>query len=151
LTDFVPSGFAHSGLKLEECHKAFVRDQLENPRRPAWMAYRDHMARPTTVNQSAMASSACQLNANPRIIEYKQAVQAEIAEKFMGRVELLIAELEEARQIGIQIKAPGPMVAATMGKAKLYGLDRAIEDDASSIVPVQVIIQVQDASAHSDG
>ena len=151
MTDFVPSGFAHSELKLEECHKAFVRDQLENPRRPAWMAYRDHMARPTTVNQNALSSSACQLNANPRIIEYKQAVQAEISERFMVTVESLIAELEEARQIGIAIKSPGPMVAATMGKAKLAGLDRAIEDDANSIAPVQVIIQVQDASAHSDG
>jgi phage terminase small subunit len=84
------------------------------------------MAKPTTVNQSALSSSASQLNANPRIIEYRQAVQAEIAERFMVTAESLIAELEEARQIGIQIKAPGPMVAATMGKAKLVGLDKQI-------------------------
>jgi hypothetical protein len=133
LTDFVPSGFAHSGLKLEECHKAFVRDQLENPRRPAWMAYRDHMAKPTTVNQSALSSSASQLNANPRIIEYRQELQSEIADRFMITAESLIAELEEARQIGKEIKAPGPMVAATMGKAKLAGLDKQIIEHRGNI------------------
>lgn len=46
----------------------------------------------------------------------------------MVTVESLIAELEEARQIGIEIKAPGPMVAATMGKARLAGLDRVVEE-----------------------
>ena len=41
-------------------------------------------------------------------------------------VDSLIAELEEARQVAIEAGAPAAMVSATMGKAKITGLDKKV-------------------------
>ena len=40
----------------------------------------------------------------------------------------LIKELEEARQAGLEFGSASAMVAATMGKAKLLGLDKQLID-----------------------
>jgi hypothetical protein len=47
-------------------------------------------------------------------------------------VEDLLRELEEARQLAISTEAPAPAVSATMGKAKLLGLDKQVIDHQSS-------------------
>ena len=51
----------------------------------------------------------------------------------MVTVEDLLIELEEARQIGIDTKSAAPMVAATMGKAKLMGLDKQIIEHRGNV------------------
>lgn len=51
----------------------------------------------------------------------------------MVTVESLIEELEEARQVGKENASAGPMVAATMGKAKLAGLDKQIIEHRGNI------------------
>ena len=58
-----------------------------------------------------------------------ERVQARVAElieraaiKTEVTVESLTKELEEARQVAVEIKQPGAAVAAVMGKAKLAGL-----------------------------
>lgn len=43
-------------------------------------------------------------------------------------VDDLLAELEEARAMAIKTEKAGPMAQATMGKAKLLGLDKALEE-----------------------
>lgn len=43
-------------------------------------------------------------------------------------VDDLLAELDEARAIGKKTGKAAPMVAATMGKAKLLGLDKQVEE-----------------------
>lgn len=43
-------------------------------------------------------------------------------------VDDLLAELDEARAIGKESGKAAPMVAATMGKAKLLGLDKQVEE-----------------------
>jgi predicted DNA-binding ribbon-helix-helix protein len=58
----------------------------------------------------------------------------------------LIAELEEARQVGKERGQASAMAVATMGKAKLAGLDKDVGDDAiNSPQPAQVIVTVRDA------
>lgn len=51
----------------------------------------------------------------------------------MVTVESLIAELEEARQVGKTTESAAPMVAATMGKAKLMGLDKQIIEHRGNV------------------
>lgn len=41
-------------------------------------------------------------------------------------VDTLLDELEEARQLALDTESPAPAVSATMGKAKLLGLDKQI-------------------------
>lgn len=47
-------------------------------------------------------------------------------------IESILAELEEARQLAFETGKAGPAVQASMGKAKLAGLDRQIIDHTSS-------------------
>lgn len=47
-------------------------------------------------------------------------------------VDDLIKELEEARQMGADTESASAMVSATMGKAKLLGLDKQLIDITSN-------------------
>lgn len=84
-------------------------------------------------NRKALISMASRLWASPSMQEYAEEVRAEMREKFMVTVESLTEELEEARIIGRDDRAPAAMVAATMGKAKLYGLDKQVVEHSGSV------------------
>lgn len=77
-------------------------------------------------NRKALISMASRLWASPSMQEYAEEVRAEMREKFMVTVESLTEELEEARVIAREDRVPTAMVSATMGKAKLYGLDKQV-------------------------
>lgn len=55
-----------------------------------------------------------------------------IMERHSITVDTLIEELEEARQVALAKEAAAPAVSATMGKAKLLGLDKQVVDHISS-------------------
>lgn len=55
-----------------------------------------------------------------------------IMERHCITVDTLIEELEEARQVALAKEAAAPAVSATMGKAKLLGLDKQVVDHISS-------------------
>ena len=61
---------------------------------------------------------------------------AELREEHRERhnmtVDDLLAELEEARQLALSVEAAAPAVSATMGKAKILGLDKQVIDHQSS-------------------
>ena len=59
-------------------------------------------------------------------------LRAPIIAKAQLTVEDLLAELEEARQLALQTESAAPAVSATMGKAKLLGLDKQVIDHTSS-------------------
>ncbi|MFH2819557.1 terminase small subunit [Citrobacter portucalensis] len=61
-------------------------------------------------------------------------LQGEIKQRHNVTVDSLLAELEEARQKALSTETPqsSAAVAATMGKAKLVGLDKQIIDHTSS-------------------
>lgn len=50
-------------------------------------------------------------------------------------MQTIAAELEEARQLAMRIEQPSPMVSASMGKAKLYGLitDKSEQNNTGEI------------------
>lgn len=52
-------------------------------------------------------------------------------------IESLIAELEEARQLGLSTAQVGATVSAVMGKAKIMGFDRQIIDHQTKGEPIR--------------
>lgn len=101
--------------------------------------------------RKALISMASRLWASPAMQEYAEEVRAEMREKFMVTVESLIAELEEARQVGLKTETAGPMVSATMGKAKLMGLDKQIIEHRGDIPVGAVTIEVVSARPENNG
>ena len=96
------------------------------------------------------AEQACRLRANPSFEKLMEEIRADVAATHQITVASLLAELDEIKAIALTGERPqcAAAVSAVMGKAKLAGLDRQIEQDAANVTPVQVIIQVQDASAN---
>lgn len=83
----------------------------------------------------ALSKAASRLWRNPVVQAYVEELRAEVRERFMVTVESLIEELEEARQAALGAATPqcGPAVAATMGKAKICGLDKQIIEHRGNI------------------
>ena len=90
-------------------------------------AYDAQSMKPETVNKRAS-----ELLDNGVIAGRLEALRAPIIAKAQLTVEDLLRELEEARRLALDTEAPGPAVSATMGKAKLLGLDKQVIDHQSS-------------------
>lgn len=82
---------------------------------------------PESVNRKAK-----ELIDNGKITARLEELRAPVIAKAQLTVEDLLRELEEARKLAIDTEAPAPAVSATMGKAKLLGLDKQIIDHTSS-------------------
>lgn len=59
----------------------------------------------------------------PQVVEEIERIQNLHAERHKMTVDDLLSELEEARQLAKNVEQPSSMVSATMGKAKILGLD----------------------------
>lgn len=92
-------------------------------------AYAADKMKPETINRNAKA-----LLDNSKIATRVAELQGEIKQRHNVTVDSLIAELEEARKAALSAETPqsSAAVAATMGKAKLVGLDKQIVDHTSS-------------------
>lgn len=86
-------------------------------------AYNAENMKPETVNRKAK-----ELMDNGKIAARIEALQEDHRERHKITVDDLLAELEEARQVALGQGNPqtSAAVAATMGKAKLLGLDKQI-------------------------
>lgn len=82
-------------------------------------AYNAEEMKPETIHRKAN-----ELMANGKIRARIEALQAEHKERHKLTVDDLLAELEEARIMAIEKGNPNAMTQATMGKAKLLGLDK---------------------------
>ncbi|EPU1130239.1 TPA: terminase small subunit [Klebsiella oxytoca] len=82
----------------------------------------------------AVHVQAFKLQDNPKIALRIKELQGEIKQRHNVTVDSLLAELEEARKAALAAETPqsSAAVAATMGKAKLVGLDKQIVDHTSS-------------------
>lgn len=69
---------------------------------------------------------------NVKITARLSELRAPAIAKAQLTVEDLLRELEEARRLALDTEAPAPAVSATMGKAKLLGLDKQVIDHQSS-------------------
>lgn len=82
----------------------------------------------------AVHVNASKLLDNAKVALRVKELQGEIKQRHNVTVDSLLAELEEARQKALSAETPqsSAAVAATMGKAKLVGLDKQIVDHTSS-------------------
>lgn len=120
-------------LGLTEKNMAFARSVVLDVKRDKIMGdhYREIFG--GNMNRDSYSSCASRLWRSPVIMEYVEKLREEMRERFMVTVESLIAELEEARQVGKTTESAAPMVAATMGKAKLMGLDKQIIEHRGNV------------------
>ena len=138
-------------LGLTEKNMAFARSVVLDVKRDKIMGdhYREIFG--GNMNRDSYSSCASRLWRSPVIMEYVEKLREEMRERFMVTVEDLLIELEEARQVGIDTKSAAPMVAATMGKAKLCGLDKQIIEHRGDIPVGAVTIEVVSARPENNG
>lgn len=113
--------------KQEAFSQAFV--EKSNASEAYRTAYAAENMKPEAVHVNAS-----KLLNNTKVALRVRELQAEIKQRHNVTVDSLFAELEEARQAALQAETPqsSAAVAATMGKAKLAGLDKQIVDHRSS-------------------
>lgn len=105
--------------------QAFVEtgNQSEAYRR----VYKSDTMKPTTINRKAK-----EVADREHVAAYIAELQGEHRQRHNITVDDLVDELEEARKVGKNEGSAAAMVSATMGKAKLLGMDKQIIDHTSS-------------------
>ena len=103
---------------------------LENPRHEI---FAQHIAKGSSQREAyraagysaktdaAVDTSASRLLSDVEVKARIAELQGKMARKLEVTIESLVAELEEARLLGLAVEQPAAMVAATMGKAKITG------------------------------
>lgn len=117
--------------KLTEKQEAFCRYFMETGEKTTAykMAYKADKMKPAVI-----AVKACELAAEPHVAARIEELREATKERNQITVDTLLKELEENRQAALCAETPqaAAATAATMGKAKLLGLDKQIIDLKSS-------------------
>lgn len=76
-----------------------------------------------------MKPESCQREArklldNPKITPRVEELKREVKERFEFTIDKAVEEYEEARKLALTTSNPSAAVAATTGKARLFGLDQ---------------------------
>lgn len=119
--------------------EAFCQRYLEsgNASEAYRQCYSAEKAKPETINRSAK-----ELLDNPKIAARLEELRGVALAAHGVTIASLVAELEEARQVARKKEQGAAMVQATMGKAKLAGLDDGDKPDNDSPVPKAVEVKV---------
>ncbi|EKK3977712.1 terminase small subunit [Cronobacter sakazakii] len=131
-----------AGLTIKQ--EAFCQAYIETGN--ASEAYRTAYAA-DKMKPEAVHVQASNLKDNPKIALRLKELQGEIRQRHNVTVDSLLAELEEARQKALSAETPqsSAAVAATMGKAKLTGLDKqVVELTGQGGGPVRVVTMSPD-------
>lgn len=113
--------YVETGDASEAYRKAYVADKMK----------------PETIHNKAY-----QLRQQGEVRARIEELQAEVKQRHNVTIDSLIKELEEARQSALNAETPqsSAAVAATMGKAKLAGLDKQIvELTGKNGAPIQTV------------
>lgn len=123
-------GYLYMTKKLTQKQENFARLFVELGNQSE--AYRQ--AYETTAGHETVNVSACKLLKNANVAQRVSELRENIAMKHEVTVDSLLKELEEARTIALTCETPqsSAAISATMGKAKLCGLDKQIIDHTSS-------------------
>lgn len=132
---------AAKGHKLTPKQEAFARRFVECGN--ATQAYRESHG--SKGNDQTCATQGCRILALPVVQAFVEELRAGVRKDHGVTVAGLLDELEEARKVGRQTGNASAMVAATMAKAKLSGLDKGEGDESDAAVPVKVEVYVKDA------
>ncbi|AXX01032.1 terminase small subunit [Cronobacter sakazakii] len=131
-----------AGLTIKQ--EAFCQAYIETGN--ASEAYRTAYAA-DKMKPEAVHVQASNLKDNPKIALRLKELQGEIRQRHNVTIDSLLAELEEARQKALSAETPqsSAAVAATMGKAKLTGLDKqVVELTGQGGGPVRVVTMSPD-------
>lgn len=120
-------------MKLTAKQEAFCLAYIEtgNASEAYRMSYNALNMKPTTVNRMAKEQMD-----NSKIAARIAELRKPIMQRHNVTVDSLIGELEEARQAALTAETPqaGAAVGATMGKAKLCGLDKQLIESTIRVV-----------------
>ncbi|SUA58272.1 terminase small subunit [Oligella urethralis] len=121
---------APAAKRLTPKQEAFCLAYIEtgNASEAYRQAYSASRMKSATVN-----SKAYELLRNGEITARIDELKANHAKRHEITVDDLIAELEEARQLAIDTSQSGSAVTATMGKAKLLGLDKQLVEHSGEV------------------
>lgn len=110
-------------MSLTQKQEAFCIAYMEtgNASEAYRQAYDTSAMTPASVNRCAKSTMD-----NTKIVSRLAELRAPIIEKAQITVEDLLKELEEARKLAIDTETPSAAVSATMGKAKLLGMDKQV-------------------------
>ncbi|MDH7548255.1 terminase small subunit [Stenotrophomonas geniculata] len=100
------------------------------------LCYSAEKAKPETVNRSAK-----ELLDNPKIAARLSELRAEALVDHSVTIASLLKELEQARLVAMKKRQGAAMVQATMGKAKLAGLEKGPEP-GDTPTPASVRIEI---------
>lgn len=78
------------------------------------------------MKQTTIAVKACELLSDGNVSVRVQELRNEHAVRHNITIDSLIEELEQARQLAFDTGKAAPAVTATMGKAKLLGMDKQV-------------------------
>lgn len=108
-------------------------------------AYDCEGAKPETVNRTAK-----EVLDNPKIAARLAELREPIMQRHAITVDDLLAELEEARQLAMSAATPqsAAAVGATMGKAKLLGMDKQVLEHTgpggAPLLPTTILLAAPD-------
>ena len=118
-------------IELTEKQEAFAQGVASGKTQAD--AYRDSYSA-DNMKPSSLYVEASTLMSNPKISRRVKQLQEQNSLRNQITVDTLLAELEENRQAALTAETPqaGAATTATMGKAKLLGLDKQVVDHISS-------------------
>lgn len=137
-------------MKLTQKQENFCLAYIEsgNASEAYRTAYKTDRMKPVTINRKAT-----ELMAHGIITARIAELRIPIMERHKVTVDSLLLELEEARQVALSAEVPqsSAAVTATMGKAKLCGLDKQIidlrsSDGSMSPVPTRIELVAPDVN-----
>jgi phage terminase small subunit len=113
--------------------EAFCQKYIEtgNASEAYRLAYAADAMKPETIHKRA-----CELLAGGAVTGRLNELREAVSKRHAVTVASLVLELEEARQVAKQREQGAAMVAATMGKAKLAGLDKEAGGPADELPKV---------------
>ena len=119
-------------IKQEKFCNLYI--ELGNASEAYRQSYNCEKMKPESVNIKAF-----ELLNNGKITLRIDELRSELAERHDITKDTLITELEEARQIAKETAKAASMVSATMGKARILGLDKqVIEHTGTNGTPLQL-------------
>lgn len=133
-----------AGLTIKQ--EAFCQRYIETGN--ASEAYR--LAYAPKGKPETVARSAHELFGNPKVTARIDELRGKVEQTHNVTIASLLMELEEARQVGKERGQASAMAAATMGKAKLAGLDKDAGEDSDAAQPVKVEVTVTDARKRAE-
>lgn len=91
----------------------------------------------------SMKVEACKLLKEPNISLTVDKLKQELRERNRATLDDLLEELEEARELALNLGQPAAMVSATSSKAKMLGLDKQVIEHQGKIEQAVSGVQIE--------